>query len=183
MPSHWNDCAEASEAVGVSRAQEHPEKLQLFAEELTVTKETSETGRVRIATHTHERKALVDENLLHQHAEIETVPVGRRVEVTPGVRHEDDVTIVPVVEEVLYTERRLMLKEEIRIKLVRTTERHQETVVLRHQEAVVTRHQAEKADAPSSSRQTSTELEKATSPSVPSWWTWWRFWPWSNDST
>jgi hypothetical protein len=39
------------------------------------------------------------------------------------VRQEGDTTIVPVVEEVLVVERRLMLKEEIRIKRVRTTER------------------------------------------------------------
>jgi hypothetical protein len=36
-------------------------------------------------------------------------------------------------------ERRLMLKEELHIKRVRTTEQHQETVMLRRQEAVVTR--------------------------------------------
>jgi hypothetical protein len=39
----------------------------------------------------------------------------------------------------LVVERRLMLKEEIHIKRVRTTERHQEKVTLRSQEAVVTR--------------------------------------------
>ena len=31
--------------------------LQLLAEELSVAKETRETGRVRISTHTHEREA------------------------------------------------------------------------------------------------------------------------------
>jgi hypothetical protein len=36
-------------------------------------------------------------------------------------------------------ERRLMLKEELHIKRVRTTEQHGESVILRRQEAVVTR--------------------------------------------
>ena len=115
--------------------------LRLAAEELSVAKEKVETGRVRISTRTHEREALVDENLARERIEIETVPVGLRIDAVPEVRQEGDTTIIPVVEEVLVVERQLMLKEEIRIKRVRTTERHQEKVMLRHQEAVVTRHQ------------------------------------------
>ena len=114
-------------------------KLQLLAEELSVTKETLETGRVRISSRTHEREVLVDENLAREHVEIETIPVGRRLDAMPEVRREGDTTIVPVVEEVLFVERRIMLKEEIHIRRVRTVERHQETITLRRQEAVVTR--------------------------------------------
>ena len=117
--------------------------LRLVAEELSVVKEKVETGRVRISTRTYEREALVDENLARERVQIETVPVGLRIDAVPEVRQEGDTTIVPVVEEVLVVERRLMLKEEIRIKRVRTTERHQEKVMLRHQEAVVTRHEGD----------------------------------------
>jgi uncharacterized protein (TIGR02271 family) len=117
--------------------------LQLLAEELSVNKETLETGRVRVATHTHEREALIDENLAHERVEIETVPVGRRIDAVPEVYQQGDITIVPVVEEVLFVERRLMLKEEIHIRRVRTTEHQQEKVMLRHQEAVVSRSQHE----------------------------------------
>ena len=113
--------------------------LRLVTEELAVAKEKVETGRVRISTRTHEREALIDETLARERVEIETVPVGLQVHAVPEVRQEGDTTIVPVVEEVLVVERRLMLKEEIRIKRVRTTEHHQEKVMLRHQEAVVTR--------------------------------------------
>ena len=117
--------------------------LRLLAEELSVTKEKVETGRVRISTRTHEREVLIDENLARERIEIETVPVGLRIDAVPEVRQEGDTTIVPVVEEVLVVERHLTLKEEIRIKRVRTTERHQEKVMLRHQEAVVTRHEGD----------------------------------------
>ena len=113
--------------------------LRLVTEELAVAKEKVETGRVRISTRTHEREALIDETLARERVEIETVPLGLQVDAVPEVRQEGDTTIVPVVEEVLVVERRLMLKEEIRIKRVRTTEHHQEKVMLRHQEAVVTR--------------------------------------------
>ena len=116
--------------------------LRLAAEELSVAKAVTETGRVRVSTHTREREALVDENLASETAEIETIPVGLRIHAVPEVRHEGDTTIIPVVEEVLFIEKRLMLKEEIRIRRVRATERFQEKVTLRHQEAVVSRIQS-----------------------------------------
>ena len=114
--------------------------LPLLAEELSVAKETRETGRVRVSTHTHEREALIDEDLARDRVEIETIPVGLRIDAVPEVRQEGDTTIIPVVEEQLVVERRLVLKEEIRVKRVRATERYQEKVALRHQEAVITRY-------------------------------------------
>ena len=141
----------AAEEERVEEARDAP-TLQLAAEELSVAKETFETGRARITTRTHEREVLIDENLAHERVEIETIPVGARITAVPVVRQEGDTTIVPVVEEVLVVERQLVLKEEIHIKRVRTAERHQQKVTLRHQEAVVTRqpHDMDKADAKSS---------------------------------
>ena len=60
-----------------------------------------------------------------------------------SISQEGDTTIIPVVEEIVVVERRLVLKEEVRIRRVSTTEQHQETVVLREQEAVITREEAD----------------------------------------
>ena len=131
--------------IGAARLAEETNDsatMRLAAEELSVAKATSETGRVRVSTHTHEREVLVDENLARETVEIETIPVGLRIHAVPEVRHEGDTTIIPVVEEILFLEKRLMLKEEIHIRRVRTTERFQEKVTLRHQEAVVSRIQS-----------------------------------------
>ena len=133
------------------RAVDEPAVLRLHVEDLSVEKATAETGRVHVSTHTVTREALVDEDLARESVEIETVLVGRPVDTYPKIRQEGDVTIVPVVEEVLFVERRLVLKEEIRIRKVRTTERYQERVTLRHQEAVVTRHQEDMDNADVSS--------------------------------
>jgi uncharacterized protein (TIGR02271 family) len=113
--------------------------LPLMAEELTVSRQVVETGRVQIARVTHEREQLIDEVLARETAEIERTPIGRQVDAMPAVREEGDTIVIPIVEEVLVVERRLFLKEEVRIRRARSTERHQETVTLRHQEAVVTR--------------------------------------------
>ena len=131
---------------GVERRDDE-RKLQLFSEELSVAKEKVETGRVRVSTRTHEREAVVDEDLAHERVEIKTTPMNLQIDAMPEVRQEGDTTIIPVVEEQLVVERRLVLKEEVRIRRVRSTERHQEKVKLRYQEAVVTRQEHEPGKA------------------------------------
>jgi uncharacterized protein (TIGR02271 family) len=103
--------------------------IPLLAEEIAVSKQVVETGRVQVARVTHEREQLIDELLAHATVEIDRIPIGRQVETI----------VIPIVEEVLVIERRLLLKEEVRVRRVRSTERHQESVTLRHHEAVVTR--------------------------------------------
>ena len=113
--------------------------IPLYAEEMSVTKENRETGRVRVSTVTRQREELVDELLARERVEVETVTIGKLIEAIPPVRNDGDTIVVPVVEEVLVTERRLVLKEELRIRRVHTTERHQERVTLRRQEASILR--------------------------------------------
>jgi uncharacterized protein (TIGR02271 family) len=150
-PADWSGDQSKVAAASPPKGKELPDEasLRLFAEELSVTKEELETGRVHVATHTLEREALIDESLAHERVEIETIPVGRRIDAVPEVRQEGNVTIVPVVEEALVVERQLILREEVHIRRIRTTERHQEKVLLRHQEAVVTRHRPDTGDAKS----------------------------------
>lgn len=121
----------------------NPNTLQLFAEEAHVARRTVETGRVRIATVTHTRDHLVDELLARTNVEVETVPVGREIEAIPPVSGDAEHTIIPIVEETVVVERKLILKEELHIWRKRTTERYRETVKLRHQTAEVTRVPAE----------------------------------------
>jgi uncharacterized protein (TIGR02271 family) len=125
--------------------------LTLLAEALSVGKETVETGRLRVSKHTRTREAFVDQSLSKEHAEVETIPIGRQISEMPSVRQEGDTTIIPIVEEVLHTERRLILKEEVRITRRRDTEQFHDRVTLRYQEAVITRVQSatEPADAAS----------------------------------
>lgn len=120
--------------------------LPLHAEEAAVSRRRVATAVVRVATVTHTREQRIDEQLTHERVEIERVPIGRYVEAVPPVKEEGDLTILPVVEEVVVVERRLLLREEVRIRRVRTTERHVETVQLREQDAVVTRIPAEGRD-------------------------------------
>jgi len=125
--------------------------IPLLAEELTVTKKKVDTGRVKVSTITREHEQLVDELLAREKVEVERIAVGKPITELPPVREEDDTIVVPVVEEMLVVERRLVLKEEVRIRRVRGTERHQERVMLRKQEAVITRLPTESQPAEASS--------------------------------
>jgi uncharacterized protein (TIGR02271 family) len=113
--------------------------MPLLAEEVAVSKQVVETGRVQVARVTHEREQLIDELLAHETVEIDRTPIGRQIDTMPSVREEGDTVVIPIVEEVLVIERRLLLKEEVRVRRVRSTQRHRESVTLRHHEAVVTR--------------------------------------------
>ena len=113
--------------------------IPLLAEEIAVSKQVIETGRVQVSRITQEREQLIDELLAHDTVEIDRTPIGRHVDMMPAIRNEGDTVVIPIVEEVLVIERRLLLKEEVRVRRVRSTERHQESVTLRHHEAVVTR--------------------------------------------
>jgi len=116
--------------------------LPLYAEQVAVSKRLRKT-RVRVARTTRIRDALVEEDLAHDQVVVERVPIGRVVNAAPDVRQEGDITILPVVEEIVVVERGLVLREEVHVRRVRTTERHVETVTLREQEATVTRTEIE----------------------------------------
>ena len=113
--------------------------VPLFAEELSVDRRSAEVGRVRVHVHTTERDALVDELLGSERVEIERVAIGRVVDAAPPIREEGDTTVIPVMEEVIVTEKRLILKEEIRLRRVRTTTSHRETHTVREQSAEIER--------------------------------------------
>ena len=112
--------------------------MPLHAETVTIAKRRIET-LVRAARTTRTRECLLEEDLAHEHVVVERVPIGRTVDTMPAPREEGDTIILPVVEEVLVVERRLVLKEEVRLRRVRSIRRHAETVTVREQIAVVTR--------------------------------------------
>lgn len=112
--------------------------IPLHSEDIAISRRLLErTVRVHVNTVDHER--LIDEAMVQERVEIERIAIGRPVDAVPPIREEGTTTVIPVVEEVLVVERRLILKEEIHLHRVQTTERHQETVTLREQQAVVER--------------------------------------------
>ncbi|HZC82113.1 MAG TPA: DUF2382 domain-containing protein [Nitrospiraceae bacterium] len=108
-------------------------RIPLHVEEVSVSRREIENAKVQIALVTGTQEQLIDEELTRVRVEIERVPIGRTIQVVPPISQEGDTTISPVVQEIVVVERRLVLKEEVRIRRVRTKEQHQEIVVLREQ--------------------------------------------------
>ncbi len=129
---------------GCAEQDPHPPEeqvLPVLAEKLSVTRRRIETGGVRASVTTRHHEQIIEEDLLHERVEVERVPVGRVVDAIPPVREDGTTTIIPVVEEVLVIERRLILKEEVHIRRITVREAHVETVVTRAQDVVVTRYE------------------------------------------
>jgi uncharacterized protein (TIGR02271 family) len=125
----------------MSQAQStHAEETRVFPvveETLDVQIRTRETGGVRITKVVREREELVDEPLLREEVSVERVAVNRMVDGPIAVRYEGDTLIVPLVEEVLVVEKRLMLKEELRITRRQVEEHTPQRVTLRSEEVTI----------------------------------------------
>jgi len=117
-------------------------RIPVVEEQLTVGTRVVETGRgVRIHKSVSEQPVIIDERLARDEMQVERVPVDRIValEEPPVTRYEGDTLVVPVFEEVLVVERRLRIKEELRITRVRHEERYQETVSLKTERVEIER--------------------------------------------
>lgn len=111
--------------------------IPIVEEMLSVDKLAVVTGGVRLTKRVTEREEVVDEALLRESVTVERVPINQIVAVAPSARQEGDTLIVPVLEEVLVTEKRLMLKEEVRITRTQKTVHDPQTVTVRSEEAVL----------------------------------------------
>lgn len=111
--------------------------VPLVEETLRVTKQEVVTGGVRLTKRVTEREETVDEPLLRADVQVERVPINQIVTETPQARQEGDTLVVPILEEVLVVEKRLMLKEEVRITRTQTQIHQPQAVTLRKEEAVI----------------------------------------------
>ena len=114
-------------------------RIPLAEERIRLGVDKVETGRVRVKTTVDERKVFVRQTLERSDVQIERVLIDRMVDVAPEIRQEGDLLIIPVVEEVIVAEKRLVLKEELRIRTVRTRDEVEAPVTLRSVRAEIER--------------------------------------------
>ena len=108
-------------------------RIPIVEETVRLERREVASGRVRVRTRTAVESELVGAELEHVTVEVRRVPVDREVEAAPPVRTEGDVTIIPVVEEILVVEKRLILKEEIHLVRHREQEKVELPVERRRQ--------------------------------------------------
>jgi len=94
-------------------------------------------GRVRIRKIVHDREESIDPPLSRDEVVVERAPINRVVEGPIAVRTEGDTTIIPLLEEVLVVEKRLLLKAELHLTKWQVETHTPQHVTLRREEAVI----------------------------------------------
>ena len=116
--------------------------VPLAEETLAVSKREVETGRVRVALTTEIETVIARGTLRGRRVEVERVPIGRTLadgEAPPQSREEGDTLVIPIVEETAVVVKRLVVREEVRLRFVSTERPFEEAVDLRRQHATVER--------------------------------------------
>lgn len=116
-----------------------PTMIPRVEETFDVDKQRIVTGRVRVTTSSETVNEIAEATLAGETVDITRERIDREVADVPQMRVEGDVTIIPVVEEIVVVEKRLVLVEEIRIRRIATSDDVQIPVTLRRQRAVVER--------------------------------------------
>lgn len=115
--------------------------LPVLEEVVEVRKEWVDRGGYRLSKRVETLEQTIDEVLRTSEVRIERVAVGRTLAdgVVPEVRYEGDTMVLPVVEEILVTEKRLVLREEVRVTRVEGAASAPQTVSLRKENILIER--------------------------------------------
>ena len=114
--------------------------IPVVEEQLELSRERVETGRVRISKSVETREVLVDDPLKRETVRVEHVPINQVVTgAVPQVREEGDVTVIPILEERVVTRTELVLVEEVRIHRDHSDYHDPQRVTLRKEVVAVER--------------------------------------------
>ena len=96
--------------------QQEREIIPVVEERATVTKRLIDRGAVRVSKSVEEYEQTLDAPTVQEEIEIEHVARDKVLKRPAKVRRDGDTLIIPVMEEIVVTEKRLVLVEEIFIR-------------------------------------------------------------------
>jgi stress response protein YsnF len=97
---------------------------------------------VRVHKRVETREEVVNTPTFREAVRVVHVPMNMYIDdVVPEVREEDGVLVIPIIEEVVVTEKRLFLREEVRIRKERAERTDTQTVTLRREVVDVEREE------------------------------------------
>lgn len=114
--------------------------LQVLQEELNVDKEVVDSGKVYINKKVVEENKKISVPVSHEEVEVTRIAVNRIVDTAPQIRHEGNITIIPVIKEVPVIEKKLMLVEEIHVTKHVIEEKEERTIPLRKEEVDIQKY-------------------------------------------
>jgi uncharacterized protein (TIGR02271 family) len=111
--------------------------VELREEQLVARKQPQELGEIIVRTETVSEPARLEIDALREEVEVVHEPVGETVAERRDPWEEDGALIVPVYEEQLVVSKRLVLRERLRVRRLRTTERRLFEDTLKRERLVV----------------------------------------------
>ncbi|KAA3437219.1 DUF2382 domain-containing protein [Rufibacter hautae] len=121
--------------------------IPVIEERVHLDKQVVEKGSVRIIKVVNEQEVPVNIPLIQEEHDIQRVPVNQYVDTPPPpIRYEGDTMIIPIVQEVMVVEKRLMVVEELHITKNRVQTNDVQHVSLRREEIRVERLSADQPD-------------------------------------
>lgn len=111
--------------------------LELREEELVVHRDMRDVGEATIRTRVEEVPARLEVDAHSEEVEVERVPVGQVVSERKDPYQDGDVLIVPIYEEQLVVTKRLILREQLRVRRVTNTQRQLFEETLRKERAEI----------------------------------------------
>lgn len=118
LPSAGDEIAGPDASMG---GGEHT--VELREERLRARKETRKAGEVVVRKETVDEPGRLEVDANREEVIVEHVPVGKVVSEKQDPWHEGDALVVPVYEEELVVVKRLVMREQIRIRRAATTEK------------------------------------------------------------
>ncbi|WP_083470347.1 YsnF/AvaK domain-containing protein [Rufibacter tibetensis] len=119
--------------------QEHL-TIPVIEERVHLDKRVVETGSVRITKVITEQEVPLNIPLIQEEHDIQHVPVNQYVDSPPPpIRYEGDTMIIPIVQEVMVVEKRLMVIEELHITKNKVQTNDVQQISLRKEEIRIER--------------------------------------------
>lgn len=118
----------------------HKVVLPIVEERLTISKELIETGKIQIRKRVSEDEVSINIPVILEGYEVQRKPGSPQLLLRyPHIRHEGDNIIIPVVREVIVTEKRYEVVEEIHLTKTISSVPHLQQVVLKKESVEVNR--------------------------------------------
>jgi uncharacterized protein (TIGR02271 family) len=133
LPNTNDDYGSHAEALGPAEER----TMELREEQLVANKQLHDLGEVIVRTEVDHVPARLEVDAQREEVEVVHEAVGDTVSERAEPWEEDGVLVVPIYEEQLVVTRRLVLRERLRVRRIRTTERQLFEDTVRRERLVV----------------------------------------------
>ncbi len=121
-----------SDAV-LARGDSREIRVPVHEERLIAAKRMVDLGELRVHKWVEQVEESVTQPVTRDDLVVERVAANRPLDAPVAPRDEGDWLVVPIMEEVLVVSKRLMLREEVRIRKQQITEDHEVRELVRHE--------------------------------------------------